>query len=275
MKILVVAVAASVLCAGAWAMNAAQISARGQAEEASRKGAIEKADQRFASHAENVLAAHNRKAAALDVGDADSFGRPMRWLGVVGSETVTIDGDCTSQDPEQLCLQIDPDTHSGSGEYRDIGSITLPAGSTHSQICHWLSPTMTAYFANYTGLDNRNARFTVFPTVTFENAVLNNPALVDPNTGEPLAGKVEVGVPAISIDMVLDNGEGTNARNTATRTCTGGLLSKKTLTEYYGLSPRQVRDFYNSPTTVRLNMRILASYVQQGYITYVVRFVGD
>lgn len=274
-KILVVAIAASALCAGAWAMNTAQTSARSEAAEAGRKAAIEQVDQRFGSHADNVLAIHDRKAAALDVGDADSFGRPVRWLGVVGSEAVNINADCASQDPEQPCLQIDPDTHSGSGEYRDIGSITLPAGSTHSQICHWLSPTMNAYFANYTGLDNRNARFTVFPTVTFENAVLNNPALVDPNTGEPLAGKVEVGVPAISIDMVLDNGEAINARNTATRTCTGGLLSKKTLTEFYGLSPRQARDFYNSPTTVRLNMRILASYVEQGYVTYAVRFVGD
>lgn len=274
-KILAVAVAASVLCAGAWAMNTAQISARGQAEEASRKGAIEKADQRFASHAENVLAAHDRKAAALDVGDADSFGRPVRWLGVVGSQVVNINSDCASQDPEDPCLQMDPETHSASGEYRDIGSITLPAGSTHSQICHWLSPTMNAYFANFTGLDNRNARLTVFPTVTFENAALNIPALVDPNTGDPLAGKVEVGVPSISMDMVLDNGERTNSRNTATRTCTGGLLSKRTLTEFYGLSPRQVRDFYNSPTTVRLNMRILASYVDHGYVTYAVRFVGD
>ena len=226
-KILAAAVAASVLCAGAWAMNAIQTSVLGQAEEAGRAGAIEKADQRFASHAENMLAAHNRKAAALDVGDADSFGRPLRWLGVVGSEAVNINSDCASQDPEQPCLQIDPDTHSGSGEYRDIGSITLPAGSTHSQICHWLSPTMNAYFANHTGLDDRNARFTVFPSVTFENAVLNNPALVDPNTGEPLAGKVELGVPSISIDAVLDNGERTNARNTATRTCTGGLFEQE------------------------------------------------
>lgn len=274
-KILAAAVAASVLCVGAWAMDAVQTPARNQAEEASRKGAIEKADQRFASHAENALAAHDRRAAALDVGDVDSFGRPVRWLGVVGSEAVDISTDCTQQDPSQLCLQIDPDTHSGSGEYRDIGSITLPAGSTHSQICHWLSPTMNARFANHTGLDNRNARFTVFPSVTFENAVLNNPALVDPNTGEPLAGKVELGVPSISLDAVLDNGESTNARNTATRTCTGGLLNKKTLIEYYGLSPRQVRDFYNNPTTIRLNMRVLASYVEQGYVVYAVRFVGD
>jgi hypothetical protein len=274
-KILVVATAASALCAGAWAMNTAQTSASSEATEAGRKATIERMDQRFASHADNVLAAHDRKAAALDVGDADSFGRPVRWLGVVGSEAVNINSDCTSQDPEQPCLQIDPDTHSGSGEYRDIGSITLPAGSTHSQICHWLSPTMNAYFANYTGLDNRNARFTVFPSVTFENAALNNPALVDPNTGEPLAGKVELGVPSISIDAVLDNGEATNARNTATRTCTGGLLNKKTLIEYYGLTPRQVRDFYNNPTTIRLNMRVLASYVEQGYVVYAVRFVGD
>lgn len=277
-KILVVAVAASVLCAGAWAMNTAQTSGRSEVAEAGRKAAIEQADQRFASHADNVLAAHDRRAAALDVGDADSFGRSMRWLGVVGSETLDIGTDCTPQpgdDPERLCLQIDPDTHSGSGEYRDIGSITLPAGSTHSQICHWLSPTMSASFANDTGLDNRNARLTLFPTVTFENAVLNNPALVDPNTGDPLAGKVEAGVSAISIDMVLDDGERTNARSTTTRTCTGGLLSKSTLIDYYGLSPRQVRDFYNSPTTVRLNMRVLASYVDHGYVTYAVRFAGD
>ena len=251
---------------------------KGNDTDRAKRASIEQGDQRFMSHAEHVLAAHDRKAAALDVGDPDSFGRPVRWLGVVGTKTLDISTECTPPpegEPEELCLQIDPDTHSASGEYRDIGTITLPAGSTHSQICHWLSPTMNGFFANDTGLDNRNARLTLFPTVTFENAALNAPGLVDPNSGLPLAGKVEAGVPAISIDMVLDDGERTNARNTSTRTCTGGLMSKSTLMDYYGLSSRQVRDFQNNPTTIRLNMRVMASYVEQGYVGYVVRFVGD
>ena len=61
----------------------------------------------------------------------------MRWLGVVGSKTLDISTDCTPQpgdDPDELCLQIDPETHEAFAEYRDLGSITLPAGSTHSQI---------------------------------------------------------------------------------------------------------------------------------------------
>lgn len=277
-KILAVAVAASVLCAGAWAMNTVQTSTHSEAAEAGKKAAIEQAHQRFESHMSNVLAAHDRKAAALDVGDADSFGRPVRWLGVVGSKTLDISTDCTPQpgdDPDQLCLQIDPETHEAFAEYRDLGTITLPAGSTHSQICHWLSPTMNGYFANFSGMDNRTGSLMFIPTITFENPVLNNPALLDPNTGEPLGGKVELGVPTSLISVTLDNNEAQSARNISTRTCTGGLLNKRTLTDYYGLTPRQVREFYNSPTTVRLNMKVGAKYVEQGYVNYVVRFVGD
>ena len=40
---------------------------------------------------------------------------------------------------------------------------------------------MNGYFANFSGLDNRTGSLMFIPTITFENPVLNNPALLDPN----------------------------------------------------------------------------------------------
>ncbi len=214
-----------------------------------------------------------------DVGDADSFGRNVRWLGFVSSPLIMLRQDCSllpGEDPARLCMTVSPyDQATRYAEFRDVARITLPPRSAHSMLCHWFTPSVQVTFANYTGFDNRTARMTLGPSLTVENEALNDPALVDPDSGEPLNGKMEIGISSAILSSLLDNGETTQQRLTSTRTCVGGYVNKRALVEVYGLSEKQARQFFRNATTVRLNLTVSANGVQDGGAAQAIRFVGD
>lgn len=241
--------------------------------DARRPSVVEAGEARF----EKRLAAQTARESKLDVGDADSFGRPVRWLGLASSKLLIMRDDCTLQpgeDPDMLCLQTNPNG-SKSGEFRDVAHMTLPAHSVNSLLCHWLTPTMAATFENYSGYDDRVARLMLQPTITVENEILNAPGLIDPETGLPLNGKLDVYASSSQINALLDNGEQLPQRLNSTRTCIGGYLNKRSLVEVYGLTEAQASEFFNKPTTVRLNMTVYSSLVSYAGVSYAVRFVGD
>lgn len=270
--------------ASAWAMSgngsgfaeAAGKEQLGQMLDARIRSDAEAAEARFESRLAKQTA---REAAAPDVGDVDSFGRNVRWLGMMSYGGLTLRQDCTPMDgdpPNMTCMQVDP-TQVGTQmqEFTDVARMTLPGRSTNSFLCHWLTPTIAGTFNNLTGYDDRNPRLALLPSLTVENAALNAPGLVDPETGLPLNGKLNVYLSSNHIIEHLDANEQVPLRYTASRTCLGGYVSKQQLMSFYGLDEAQVADFYRNPTTIRLNLRVLASQVQYAGISYGVRFVGD
>lgn len=272
----------TVIGATAWAMsgNGAGEGNSGKEQLGSmidgrRPSAADREEARF----EKRLAAQTTREATLDVGDADSFGRQVRWLGLASGKPLVLRSDCTLQpgeDPDRLCMQVDPVSPGMQfGEFRDVASMTLPGRSTNSVLCHWLTPTIGATLTNYTGADNVVARLSMQPWITVENEVLNAPGLVDPDTGLPLNGKLDVYASSSQVSAVLDSGEQVPERLTSTRTCIGGYLSKRSLVEFYGLSEAQAKAFYNKPTTIRLHMNVFARQVSFANVSYAVRFVGD
>ncbi|GAB3359695.1 hypothetical protein GCM10027430_32210 [Lysobacter tyrosinilyticus] len=226
-----------------------------------KPSAAEREEARF----EKRLALQSAREATLDVGDADSFGRQVRWLGLASSKLLVMRNDCTLQpgeDPDRLCMQVDPAAPGVQfGEFRDVAHMTLPARSTNSMLCHWLTPTIGATLSNFTGSDNVVARLSMQPSITVENEVLNAPGLVDPETGLPLNGKLDVFASSSQVSDLLDSGEQEPQRLTSTRTCIGGYLNKRSLVEFYGLSDAQAKAFFDKPTTIRLNMNVFARQV--------------
>ncbi|HEV8695128.1 MAG TPA: hypothetical protein VGQ93_13225 [Lysobacter sp.] len=284
-SMVIAGVCVAAMGAGAWAMAAGnQGAARESVKErvgelidlGAPKSKAEQAEARF----EARLRAQTTREASLDVGDPDSFGRNVKWLGYLGTTNfIELKSDCTPQpggDPNQLCMQVDSASQNSQwSAFRDIAHITLPARSMHSFLCHWMSPTISAYVANDSGLDNRQARLNVMPTLTVESTAFNDPALVDPETGEPLNGKAEIYTSSSAIYTLLDAGERLNQRLNTSRTCVGGYISRRGLMEVYGLSERQADEFFNSPVTIRMNLQVSAQYVQAGFVSYAIRFVGD
>src|SRR5688572_15199426 len=84
---------------------------------------------------------------AADVGDADSFGRNVKWLGVADM-TVTLADDCTGFDPASNCEVLAPGGGVTSFVFEDLGHITLPEKATNSLFCHWFSPVLNITYGN-------------------------------------------------------------------------------------------------------------------------------
>jgi hypothetical protein len=164
-----------------------------------------------------------------------------------------------------------------SFDFTDVGRITLPARSTNSLVCQWVTPIVFYNFQNTTGVFQPNARLTLIPYMTIENPVLADPALVDPGTGLPLAGKIEMPSISATTNTVrsLDAGERELNRINFTRACIGGILTRRMLMETYGLSAAQANSFFNSETTLRFHVRGNASMVTDASILYGFRFQGD
>lgn len=280
------AACAAVAGMGAWAMGigpgsggaAIGATATAPAVSPASEVAAREAAQAATEHERRLEAHIARQAGALDVGDADSFGKPMRWLGYLSSAGVQIRVDCTPQPfdpPDMRCLQVDPVAYSGYGQFRDLARMTLPGGSLNSLLCHWTSPSMGGTFTNDLPYDNREASLSLYPSLTLESDVLRELPLINPDTGQPMDGTLELPGNSARISLLLDSGERLNQTHTSSRTCIGGQLTRRALVQVYGLSERQVDHVFARPITLRMNMEVVANGLRSGYASYGVRFVGD
>jgi hypothetical protein len=211
-----------------------------------------------------------------EVGDVDSFGRSLRWLGVAQgdvdlAEACPVPGSA----PDARCVLLSPTPALTDFDLTDLASITLPARSANSLLCHWFSPVLTLQYAN-PGADAAVAQFSYFPTLTLENAVLLDPGLIDPTTGAPFAGRLTTGMTASErFEVPLAPGMTLNERQRDTATCIAGFISKRALIQNYGLTESQASEFFRRDTVVRLNVRGSASYVQAASLNFGLRIVGD
>jgi hypothetical protein len=211
-----------------------------------------------------------------EVGDVDSFGRSLRWLGVAQgdvdlAEACPVPGGA----PDARCVALSPTPALTDFDLTDLASITLPARSANSLLCHWFSPVLTLQYAN-PGADAAVAQFSYFPTLTLENAVLLDPGLIDPTTGVPFAGRLTTGMTASEhFEVPLAPGTTLNARQRDTATCIAGFISKRALMQNYGLTESQASEFFRRDTVVRLNVRGSARYVQAASLNFGLRIVGD
>lgn len=213
----------------------------------------------------------------VTVGDADSFGRNVRWLGLAGAY-VQASTDCAAilvDDPTAQCQQISDLAVNTSFSFNDIARIELPAKASNSLFCHWFSPRVQVYFLNPTAAPVPG-RFSYNPTLTLENPVLDDPALVNPVTGAPFNGSLTTGMSASeSVQVVVDPTYPTSQNLRDSVVCQDGLISKRALMQTYGLTQSQANKFFSKPTTVRLNVSGSTRFVDYAYFLFGLRIVGD
>lgn len=224
------------------------------------------------------------KAAPLPPGgaDTDSFGRTVKWDGLMQSGIVTLLDDCTPQPgdpppgPDDRCLTLNAAPAATSFDFADIGRLTIPGKAVNSLLCHWLSPLYFYSFANGTGVQQPNGRFQVTPYVVVESNELSDPTLINPVTGLPFNGQLETGFSASYFDrQSLVPGETEAHRLSFTRTCIAGFLTKKSLVEVYGLTPAKANAVFQKDMTLRFGVRGSAALISNGSILYGLRVVGD
>lgn len=216
--------------------------------------------------------------SSADVGDADSFGRDVVYAGIIGSQDVYLQEDCTgfpSGDPGNQCIVLNPQPAVTTFNLNDIGHITLPGNSTHSLLCFQTTTFQGWDFRNETGsIGESQVRFE--ESLTIESALLNDPSLIDPSTGLPFNGKLTSYIGTnIGDGGTLQPGEDRHHEAFVTRTCQGGAISKAALSMEYGLPASIVNKFFKQPITIRLNVNGHAGLAEDAFLSMGVRFYGD
>jgi hypothetical protein len=207
-----------------------------------------------------------------DVGDPDSFGRNVQWLGLADGEVDLLD-DCTGDTFACQPLAAPPGVTSFS--FEDLGHITLPARAAHSLLCYWFSPFLTIGYGNDSAAPVV-AKLNYTPTVTIENSVLDDPSLIDPNTGLPFGGQLLTGLTSSErFEVPLPAATHITERTRDSAVCIAGLISLNTLVQNYGLTDAQARDFFRQEMTLRLNVTGSAQYVDTATLYFGWRIVGD
>jgi hypothetical protein len=217
---------------------------------------------------------------ANDVGDADSFGRNVTWLGVAQTSQVILQADCTPDPanplgPNDRCVTLAPAPGTTSFDETELAVIKLPAKATHSIVCHSLTPLETFQFNNTTGVSQPSAAFNATITVRVENEVLADPALIDPATGLPFGGSFDVSLPTYRENRSLAADERAQKQLILTRACIGGLVSRSALVQGEGLTDAQADAFFKKPITLHFGVRGNARLVDFALFTAGIRLYGD
>lgn len=221
-------------------------------------------------------AAADKGPSLEEVGDVDSFGRNVRWLGLT-QMNITLADTCPppGTDPDSACAVLNPPGTVTSFAFDDVARITLPGKSADSLLCHWLSPFLTIGYNNPTA-SAVVARLTYSPTLTVESPVLNDPALIDPTTGLPFNGRLLTGMTSSErFEVPLPAGLQVTERQRDSAVCIAGFLTRRSLVETYGLTESQAKEVFKKKITIRMNITGSAQYVHDASMIFGLRIVGD
>ncbi|MBK7705778.1 MAG: hypothetical protein IPJ30_08340 [Acidobacteria bacterium] len=225
----------------------------------------------------------NSLLSVADVGDPDSFGRNVKFLGTAATGVVYVYRSC---DPAILLAEVDvtlgaddrclAHTVGGptsAGTFNDIGRITIPGRSVDNVIFFVLNNTISNDFNNdfANGLP---AFFRFTPRLTIESTALNDPLALDPTTGLPLNGSLTISafgtkvfnrtIPANDFEFDYNQSSSASTRGFA-RSYFADL----------GLPQTVINKLYNRPMTIRLGISVSARGVSFGQYLYAARFMGN
>jgi hypothetical protein len=227
---------------------------------------------------QRALAKQAAPPATAGTGDPDSFGRKVHFIGVGLTGVVSLQADCTPDAnnppfPDDRCFVPQAPPATTVIHAQNIGTIQLPAKATNSILCHSVTSLPLWHFSNPTASPGLAAfRYDAFMTI--ENEVLNNPNLIDPGTGLPFNGSLELGFSQITDTQTFRPGDQATRRNNTTRSCIGGLISKAALMDL-GLSAAQADEFFKRPMTIHLHIQLATAFVDRALVRYGLRLYGD
>jgi hypothetical protein len=207
-----------------------------------------------------------------DVGDADSFGRPVKYLGFAQSGFAAVQPDCTGQVPGTCVTQTDPTTNASVTVFATTAVVRLPGRAAKSLLCFSLTPQGSISYSNQTA-QPQNVDASLYAVWRIESEVLNDPSLIDPATGAPYNGVMTSGT---GLEYVFRNalpGERETRIPTSSRSCISGHLSRRALIGQ-GLSDSQAREFFRKPITIRFGARATGGNADV-ISGYGVRIYGD
>ncbi len=212
---------------------------------------------------------------ADEVGDADSFGKNVTWLGLAQTLPVTLQDDCSGSDPAfERCIVQQPAPLTTSFNESGLAVMNLPAKATKDLMCFTFTPFISLSWANNT-TSQQMAIFSAFAVITIDNALLDDPALIDPNTGSPFNGSLTVSLSSWHKTKSIEPGQFEDESSIQSRSCIAGLISKSALTANYGLTDAQAKDFFKKPMTIHFGARGNVAMQTFAQYFYGIRLFGD
>lgn len=207
-----------------------------------------------------------------DVGDGDSFGRSVNFLGYAQTNGVLVWDDCTGQ-IEGTCVLPDPETHSGFiVKIGDEAVIHLPPRSARSLLCFTINPLGFVTFHN-TSSTRQGGNYNMGARWRIESEVLNDPTLINQGTGLPFNGVIEGASNLASEYFTMEPGAERNFQVFYPRTCNSGHLSRRGLIEM-GLTEAQAREVFRKPITLRFGAGLSVNW-GNALMTPGIRVYGD
>jgi hypothetical protein len=160
-----------------------------------------------------------------EVGDADSFGHNVIYLGLAQTLPISITSDCTGSDSTlETCIVSSPPPLVTNFSVADATTVSLAAKATKSLVCFGFTPFLSVSWANNTGA-TQIARFSASADIRIENPVLDDPTLIDPNTGLPFGGSISVSLSTWRNTHSIANGDFADESSQQTRSCIAGVIS--------------------------------------------------
>jgi hypothetical protein len=212
---------------------------------------------------------------ADEVGDADSFGKNVTYLGLAQTQSVVVTSDCTGTDPAtERCILAAAAPATTTFNEANLGSISLPAKASKSLLCFTLTPAVSVSWFNPLATP-ANARFSAVAQITIDNDLLDDPTILDPATGLPYGGTLTVGLTTFSDLHTLQPGAVDNKNLFMSRSCIAGIISRRALVESYGFTDAQAKDFFKKPMTLSFGARGSVALSDFANYFYGVRLYGD
>lgn len=210
------------------------------------------------------------------VGDGDTFGRNANYLGMMSGQVV-LSPVCPRANPYpgEKCQLITTNNGQTRFDFQNIAEMRLPAAATNALLCQWLTPLISVNYRNGTSVRAAGTLYYA-PTATIINPVLDDPALINPLTGQPFAGKLNTGLSSHErLSMPLEPAFAISEHTRKSSVCIAGMLSRSRLIQVYGLSEAQADRFLASPMTVQLNVSGFSQYVDIAVLNLNMRLMGD
>jgi len=212
---------------------------------------------------------------AEDVGDPDSFGRNVTYLGLAQTQSVVVVDDCSASDPAfERCIVANAAPAPTTFDEDGLATMNLPARATKTLMCFALTPFIQVQWENNLATP-ATARFSANALITIDNEVLDDPTLIDPDTGLPFGGVLSLGLGTFTDIHTIQPAEIDIKALQVSRSCIAGIISKRVLVEVYGLSETQATQFFRKPMTITFGARGTVAMSQFTNYFYGIRLYGD
>lgn len=211
------------------------------------------------------------------LGDSDSFGTNVKFQGSVASGTIYFSQNCLTLpvvlDANDRCLNVAGPVQI-TKDFKDIGKIVLPPNSFQNTIYPLVKNNGSLYVYNPSPATSLGYYFNYRPYLTLESPALSDPSLINPLTGQPFGGKVDIGLPNKEMMNTIVGGGSYLQTDNFTTVLTNGV-TKRYLMQTYGLNQTVADAIFANKLVIRLNCRVSVQSLTDGFVQYSIRFLGN